>query len=132
MKRIVLFSCVAAVLAGCASTSPNPAPASTPVFASPTERAYQLGVEHRMVQDCREELGSTQVAQHTDSAQLLLASYPKEWREAARVAYSRGFQAGPERFHRIPCEDIQQLLADELTCNSAETRRNLKTAAHLN
>lgn len=130
MKRIVLFLCAAAALTGCASTSPSTPDAAT-AFASPAQRAYQLGVEHRMVQDCRPELGAARVSQHAESAQLLLTSYPVAWRDAAKSAFARGYAAGPARFHHVPCEGIQSVLDEQLACNAAETRRNLKTAAHL-
>lgn len=101
------------------------------MFASPAERAYNLGMEHRRIQDCRAELGEARVAQHRDSVKLLITSYPASLRDNLKSEFTKGFATGPAMFHRIPCADIKPLLAEQVACNAAETRRNLKAAANL-
>jgi hypothetical protein len=130
MNRFVLSLCAAAILTGCAS-SPKSVPEPEEVFATPAERAYNLGVEHRRIQDCRAELGEGRVAQHRDSVKLLLTSYPANIRDGLKSEFAKGYSTGPAMFHRIPCADIPQLLEEQVACNAAETRRNLKAAANL-
>lgn len=101
------------------------------MYATPAERAYQMGLEYNMIQSCRAELGNAKVAQYAQSAELLLTSYPHAWREKARNAFQQGLTTGPARFHRIPCAGINALLAEQLACNEAETRKNLKASARL-
>lgn len=91
-----------------------------------------MGLEYNMIQSCRAELGDARVAQYAQSAELLLTSYPQTWREKAKAAFQQGFSTGPARFHRIPCESIKTLISEQLACNDAETRKNLKAAAKLN
>jgi len=130
MNRLFLSMCAAAILAGCAS-SPKSAPEPEQVFATPAEHAYNLGLEHRRIQECRTELGEGRVAQHRDSVKLLLTSYPANIREGLKSEFAKGYATGPAMFHRIPCADIPPLLEEQVACNAAETRRNLKAAAKL-
>jgi len=130
MIRLILSLGAAAILAGCAS-SPKSVPDAPEVFATPAERAYNLGLEHRRVQDCRVELGEARVARHQESIQLLIKSYPVSMRENLKSAFAQGYSTGPAMFHKIPCSEIQPLLDEQLSCNAAETRRNLKAAIGL-
>jgi hypothetical protein len=130
MNRFILSMCAAAILTGCAS-SPKSAPEPEQVFATPAERAYTLGMEHRRIQDCRAELGEGRVAQHRDSVKLLLTSYPANIRDSLKSDFAKGYATGPALFHRIPCTEIAPLLDEQVACNAAETRRNLKAAAKL-
>lgn len=118
-------------MTGCAST-PKPQVTEEPVvYATPAERAFQLGVDHRIVQSCRAELGDRRVAAHTQSAELLLSSYPKNLRSTVNRAYVQGAATAAEPFHKIPCEAVAAMISEQLACNDAETRKNLKAAAHL-
>lgn len=130
MTRFILSLCAAAVLTGCAS-SPKSIPETEQVFVTPAERAYNLGMEHRRIKDCSVKLSEGRVAQHADSVRLLINSYPANIRENLKSEFAKGYAAGPAMFHRIPCDEIEPLLNEQIACNVAETRRNLKTALNL-
>jgi len=132
MKKLILLCLTAAVLTGCATSPTSVAQADAPVYATPAERAYQMGLEYNMILTCRAELGDARVAQYAQSAELLLTSYPQSWRGKAQSAFQQGLATGPARFHRIPCEGIKSLIIEQMACNDAETRKNLKAAARLN
>lgn len=126
MKKLIFSLSALAILSGCASTTKTSYEPERQVYATPAERAFQTGVEFRMVQSCRAQLNPRLVAQYEESVNLMLTTYSPNVRQSVRTAFSRGLGTETSYFNKIPCEKMTTLLNEQLTCMDAETRKNLK------
>lgn len=127
MLRSLLSLLPVALLSGCIAlpaleASPDEALA---VYATPEQRAFEMGKEHRRIQACRAEIGAGRVADHAESVRLLLRSYPPSSQDAVHDAFARGQAQGQDLLGRIPCAEVDRLLDELLACNYAEMRKQL-------
>lgn len=131
--RLMLAAVAATVLMGCASKSPTPSSQSgqpqppVPVMT----RAFELGVEARLVASCTDKVGVAQAQYQAEAHELWLASLAPSQRAMARQRYAEGLQHKTAAFG-MSCKAVAAALPDRMACTADETREHLRTRAGLN
>jgi hypothetical protein len=116
LKAILVSTCAALTLMGCAS-APKP-PLCTSVVDL-NETAFRAGQAQSQLEHCATEVSPAMLSAHKDAVSVLLSSYPKDLKQMALDEYAKGYAAGePSNMFSGPsCKDLATELLPRLNAD---------------